>query len=140
MRSYTKTYSFGPILGNVTHDMTAPSERHWQVMFGRVNVVADGNAADRTVFIDVRDSAGNVLWRSPENGTVITLGQTKAVDFTFGNGAAYSSGAALRATEIAVIACPEVHLHEGDMVRVYCGAGLVGDAYSGAFRVRESSI
>jgi len=138
-REYIFSETFLNIPGTAERTIECPDERIYDLLFGRVILTCDATVADRTIYMDVIDVDGNVLFRSPES-PAITASQTRAIDVWFGSGSPGLAAVIHAASEIAIIALPRIILTPGDFLRFYIGNGVAGDTYAGAFRILERGI
>lgn len=137
-----KTETIAATAGNVATSLRPPNNRRWLVLYGRITLVADANAANRQVQIHLTDGT-NILAKYPSSAS-ITANETKNVSFM----QQVSEGGPIATTELDknVIGIGPVLL-EGDIVAanadrlvITIGNGLAGDSYTGFVRVLEVNV
>jgi hypothetical protein len=142
--SLVLTYPGGKLLnlavaataGNVATNKSPGAGKRWVILYGRITIVCDGNAADRAVIFAKKNAAGTQLDPGAHNATNYTAGQTRTIAFDnsfigdekdndlFSNSVVTFGG-----------------IVEGtDNLNITVSGGLAGDSYSGNMRVLELGI
>ena len=122
--------------GDVVVNLSPGAGKRWIVLFGRVTLVADGNAANRLITFTTTDGT-NTTSDIGYNSTAITASQTKSVTIT--SKSMTGQGAGL--TDLAILGLPIPCILEGlDQLHIAIAAGVAGDSYTGWIVVLEMPV
>jgi len=114
--------------GNVVYSLTPPAGKRYLVILGRIVLVCDGNAANRTPQFGITDGT-NLLLQLGSKTTAVTAGQTKSVGFSTRDNEGIQDWGAVENAECRIPA--NLFLDNGFDFDITVTAGLAGDSYSG---------
>lgn len=133
-----KTLTISATAGNVVTNLSPGAGKRWVLMYGRLTLVADANAANRVITAQITDDT-NILLNLTKS-IAITASQTHDASFARRIGVISSSAIGTAKGDESHHELPEGPIEGSDQFRITITAGLAGDSYSGFFRVLEVPI
>jgi len=132
-----RTIAIAATGGDVTTNLSPGTGKRWVVLYGKIILVADANAANRYPAWFITDGTTVILDLGKKN-TAVTAGLTKSM----GISTRESEGAEdVTASLDSEMMLPEPTILEGaDQLRITILAGLAGDSYSGNVVVMEYDV
>lgn len=120
--------------GNVVTNLSPPDGRRWIVLFGRLTIVCDANAANRQFALALTDGT-NVLFNYPSS-PVMTANETKSLGLI----SDHTTWGTFTEKDKAILGIGKVVIEKDDQLRITIDNGLAGDSYSGFVRVLEVNV
>lgn len=120
--------------GNVATTLTPGAGKRWLLLYGRLSLSTDATVANRNLRIQIRTSAGSVLYRFP-NGVVTPAGGATALGLI---GNPYFDNAVR--WEDATISVQGIIIDQTDQLYIDVNNGVAGDGYGGSIIVLEINV
>ena len=122
--------------GDVTTQISPGARVTYQLLYGNMKIVCDGNAANRYLLLEITDGTNKILAPMVQS-PVITAGQTKDLNIMTNWVSSYG---APTAPDYMVSVGSWILLSGDDQMTVKVAGGQAGDAITAYFRFRKFGL